>query len=668
MLQPKIVLLLLLPLASRSLAQDVEHELPYMPKAFATALMWNIKMTPAGGNPPDSKPITMTYSMAETVDDEKFKSMVEVLQEANIDTDMGPMNIINMEKIIWQPGVSGVNSFLYLTNLDSGDLSEIFCMADSAKTGGFLDFLFGFDLTTGEGYPSVTHMLHWGEKNYTYVQDTVVNGIEVMEFAGHWDIPTWKTTLEVKYYWTNLGKWQSTSGTGVSVPVSVVLQGRITSPNGGGDFTVNMNIEYASFYEVSMPDSFYAVQADLWCDGRQMPDHLPRFNTDHFTYDSELVFSFINPEGRTVSIIAPRTEWYDHNMLVSRAEYQPPDLEHKGNPYNNPNGKISEIHDFTTGLLYSIDETFGNCTIEFLDDSADGIDHHGHGHIHMMNPFYNFFMEDTWAYNGEYSQRGFQVDSFIRTAPLPECLGCEPHPENFTTVIMLTASSWEIENQEDQERLIPAKVIRYPTMDYNNNTKKLTANYYNFRTHSASYQKYDISPCFPDDQNRHFMIRLGYSIDMDLEETVYDFYKETRASVTIFGKVTPIRVVNIEADVDHKNSALFVIFTVVDYPRQFAVELGDFPDAVRSMDEVESNLRDAVDSGDFIIMVGINDGKGGHVIAKAEKGSLTVLTNRSQDYSYKDGYSSSDMAWLGVVLLLVSIVGFGALLVFVLKL
>ena len=37
-------------------------------------------MTPAGGNPPDSKPITMTYSMAETVDDEKFKSMVEVLQ------------------------------------------------------------------------------------------------------------------------------------------------------------------------------------------------------------------------------------------------------------------------------------------------------------------------------------------------------------------------------------------------------------------------------------------------------------------------------------------------------------------------------------------------------------------------------------------------------------
>ena len=32
-----------------------------------------------------------------------------------------------------------------------------------------------------------------------------------------------------------------------------------------------------------MPDSFYVVNADLWCDGRTMDDNLPRFNTDHFT-------------------------------------------------------------------------------------------------------------------------------------------------------------------------------------------------------------------------------------------------------------------------------------------------------------------------------------------------------------------------------------------------
>jgi len=261
-----------------------------------------------------------------------------------------------------------------------------------------------------------------------------------------------------------------------------------------------------------------------------------------------------------------------------------------------------------------------------------------------MNPFYALFMKDKWAYNGEYSQRGFQVDSFIRTATLPDCLGCPPRDENYTTVMMLTASSWELENEEEQERLIPAKVIRYPTLKYNNVTSRMTANYFNFRTHSATYQKYDISPCFPDDQNRHFMIRLGYSIDMDLEETIYDFYKNTRASVTVFGRVTPIRVVNIEADIDYDNSALFVIFTVVGYPKGFAVELGDFPDATRSLDQVESNLRDAVDNEKFEIAVGINDGHDGHVAAKAEKGSLTVLSNRNQNYSYKDGYSSSDMA------------------------
>ena len=42
--------------------------------------------------------------------------------------------------------------------------------------------------------------------------------------------------------------------------------------------------------------------------------------------------------------------------------------------------------------------------------------------------------------------------------------------------------------------------------------------------------------------------------------------------------------------IDADNSALFVIWTVLDYPKGFDLELDDLPDAIRSLDEVIKDL------------------------------------------------------------------------------
>ena len=42
-------------------------------------------------------------------------------------------------------------------------------------------------------------------------------------------------------------------------------------------------------------------------------------------------------------------------------------------------------------------------------------------------------------------------------------------------------------------------------------------------------------------------------------------------------------------DIDFANSAVFVLWTVLDYPRNFDVELGDIPDAIRPLQEVTTN-------------------------------------------------------------------------------
>ena len=42
----------------------------------------------------------------------------------------------------------------------------------------------------------------------------------------------------------------------------------------------------------------------------------------------------------------------------------------------------------------------------------------------------------------------------------------------------------------------------------------------------------------------------------------------------------------VQFDIDFANSAVFVIWTVLDYPRNFDIELGDIPDAIRPLPEV----------------------------------------------------------------------------------
>ena len=90
-------------------------------------------------------------------------------------------------------------------------------------------------------------------------------------------------------------------------------------------------------------------------------------------------------------------------------------------------------------------------------------------------------------------------------------------------------------------------------------------------------------------------------------------------------------------NIDFENSALFVIWTVLDYPRNVDVELNDLPDAIRPLDEVtsvivtqrdlatnaicyqiKSNIQTAVDKGWFKVTVFTNDGAGGHMVSQAE--------------------------------------------------
>merc|ERR1712080_437238 len=145
------------------------------------------------------------------------------------------------------------------------------------------------------------------------------------------------------------------------------------------------------------------------------------------------------------------------------------------------------------------------------------------------------------------------------------------------------------------------------------------------------------------------------------------FRASVREVVVIWGKVTPIRVVNIQYDIDAAHSAFYLIFTVLDYPPSDDFELNDMPDATRPIAEVKNNIVTAVDKGWFKVPVYTNDGAGGKVTSVAEPGSVVVLGDRSGHYTHKVGYTGGAMAALGISLLVLTLGGVLALLVYVLK-
>ena len=76
-------------------------------------------------------------------------------------------------------------------------------------------------------------------------------------------------------------------------------------------------------------------------------------------------------------------------------------------------------------------------------------------------------------------------------------------------------------------------------------------NIFHFSKASPDFSLYDISPCFEANQQMHLMVRMGWHPDMDIENTRKLFNDEVRNAVTLWGRVTHIRVVNIEVRNHH---------------------------------------------------------------------------------------------------------------------
>jgi len=624
-----------------------------LPSKYATTIMMNIQFGDYTGH---------TTAIYETIDNDNIveKSFMSVMQEENrkVENENYTIPSLLTEELIWNPELSGIKNFLHVSSFGADGFDGIECHADKVPTNGsFINWLFGWDAS--HGFPSVTGMLHLGAE-WTPGCPAVINGIEVNTYKGKWNISVWNALLDVKYYWSNLERWQSTSGRNRSVPVAAVVEGTATID--GRTEYLKMEMDYSNFVEFELSPDFLP-KSDLWCYGRVMNDRVPEIPSE-ISYTEEILLNWFNSEQQLLEVVIPRTVWLDYNKQITRTDYKPLNFGNSGDHFDGKNGFVSQINDFATGLSYTVNMDLGNCSIDYLTNNETGTVVIHDGHIHMRNPFFTMNY-DKFAFNGVHQDRSVVTDAYLRDH---QPYGLSEMP-NETNVFFLSNYNFEVQDGANPERFVPTKLEIYPTEKYNDPFQKLVMNVYHFSKQSPDFSAYDISPCFMDTEMMHLMVRMSWSEAMDIENTRKLFNDEARFAITTWGKVTHIRVVNIQFDIDLTNQVFYLIWTVLDYPKNIDIDLHDLPDSIRPLNEIKSNLQDAVNKGYFRVEVYTNDDNGGRVQSQAEGGSFRELGDRSGSYTYKatHSYSSGSMAALGIVMLLLTVVGVLSLLVFVLK-
>ena len=177
-----------------------------------------------------------------------------------------------------------------------------------------------------------------------------------------------------------------------------------------------MEIDYADFIEVEMPDEFYLPTADLWCYGRDMRDAVPEVPTE-ISYTEEILVKWINGEMEPIDVVIPRSVWMDYNKQLTRTDYKPLDANNQHDPFDGKTGFVTQVNDFntgeehagkllsggitisTSGLSYMINMDLGNCSVDYLTNDETGTVIIHDGHVIMRNPF--FFMNiGLFAFNG----------------------------------------------------------------------------------------------------------------------------------------------------------------------------------------------------------------------------------------------------------------------------
>ncbi|OWF45376.1 uncharacterized protein LOC110457136 [Mizuhopecten yessoensis] len=295
-------------------------------------------------------------------------------------------------------------------------------------------------------------------------------------------------------------------------------------------------------YEADLTTTYYnAVEIEIIF-GWLSSDPFPAVDSQ-FSYLLEIVV----PD---VQMAYEARIWYDYNYKLVRYDMatSPPGGKFKtGNP-------MSYINDFNTGLAYTIDRTFGNCSItpvasSTFDSNPNRKDALKNGAyvVQMKNPLDFFDVNNVYKYSGQKTIRGILCIIFETITDEFKLQGVST---KFTSRLQFffAYDTWKT-TPSGSNIPVQSQPIR---MDVSSEEIGLflTYNFFDFNLQDPDLTNFDITPCFGGTEKREFLIRFPGSYHPVLDANVKVFLKKAQTLLAQASMASPIRFQRTEVTYD----------------------------------------------------------------------------------------------------------------------
>eukprot|EP00795_Rhopilema_esculentum_P010656 gene10656-19398_t len=343
---------------------------------------------------------------------------------------------------------------------------------------------------------------------------------------------------------------------------------------------VNMNPGTPSPEHLQVPN-------DVFCNMTTTKVQLPRF-PDEFEMNIEVL------------MLSNKTGFNARDYIDTKEKYFRSDHHHRENGVFVP---VHEIHDFNTGIMYTIDVNTFDCKVKPLSNrSWDSVETEDHHHIRMKTT--NEFMGidgQRYIHEGFTTVRGIPVDVFSNMMP------SRRHPGQMVLrKWYFSRPDWKIGGMEG-----PLNDTRVPVMlTWGHDGRKSVMNFFNYDpVETANHILWPLRACYSN--NRHYMyFRLSGQYDSFGAEHQRSLTNSIRNSLAKAAGISKLRVSSVLIFKSGYGGVVAVRVYVLGLPPVKGSVLVLHPKHELPLKTAVDRIRDSITSGKFKVLVNVKDATG----------------------------------------------------------
>ncbi|XP_023226926.1 uncharacterized protein LOC111627556 [Centruroides sculpturatus] len=511
---------------------------------------------------------------------------------------------------------------------------------ESSGLGGIYGYLYKQQSVKRSRMYDSSQVLHFGgEYKYAFVKNSTLKERQIphLEYHGCVYDKNFDMTMDKTFLWSRddvvIASGEDT------MPIKANTLGvRTTYNDDGKPETESFNYTENFVWYQGNPDfdeDTFWIPRRMYCEDLRSKINEPNFPTAFSARLEETVMKYdVDGNLKDMGFVWNNETWYDSDENVIRMDFV---LSEKDGEVFKVFGKtpISAIFDVTQGVVYYISRVSGICVPFAIP--ADSIVISSDFERKMAS------IEEILGLNG--LDMEYKGKNRARQILCDVWAGENEDDENTTifTEFYTSANGWHSESEEDEVFDVPVRITQsiFRTVEDQTNETVREINIFDFKDTKPSFTVFDITNCLISQDH----LFLSFSIEKNYAEIVESYNEQKfiaaiRKSIADFSHIgSTILVQDIEIFESRKNDRIRVDFLLMDQPKLYGKSKKQ---PGTSLNVAYNNLKSAINSGSFIILV-VVDGVTGADTIKAIPNSLVKLLQHSQPLEESAHYSGIDL-------------------------